>query len=180
VGVSVRFSDGQRAKCQEWLASRSRATLLANTRTAEPSSLARLSLRSSHSFLRSSVSFVRRAARSNSFLLAASDSASVHPLRTVILDSILIVRLMSRIQRPLLPFAGGLEPHPGYEESNRRWAALWQRHDAVAQILYDRPVGTWSQVSELAEIAWLHAQKEEVEMGHPTWRYSLERQRPAR
>jgi prolyl oligopeptidase PreP (S9A serine peptidase family) len=68
----------------------------------------------------------------------------------------------------------------GYEESNRRWAALWHRHDAVAQVLYDRPVRTWSQVSEFAEIAWLHAQKEEEEMGDPSWRYSVNTGRLAR
>jgi hypothetical protein len=58
-----------------------------------------------------------------------------------------------------------------YDERNRRWTHLWGRHHAVAQVLYDRPVRNWSQVSELAEVAWFHAQKEEEELGDPSWRY---------
>jgi hypothetical protein len=49
----------------------------------------------------------------------------------------------------------------GYQESQRRWAALIDRYDAVSQRLFAKRRLNWGHVAELAEVAWFWAPKEE-------------------
>jgi hypothetical protein len=58
-----------------------------------------------------------------------------------------------------------------YEEQCRQHRALWSHYNTAASTLHRRPATTWAHVSDLAESAWFHAQKEEVEVGDPDWRY---------
>lgn len=59
----------------------------------------------------------------------------------------------------------------GIDGSQKWWRALYDRHELLAERLYSRPVKTWGQVAEFAEIAWFRTPKEEIKVGPPDRRF---------
>jgi hypothetical protein len=55
-----------------------------------------------------------------------------------------------------------LQTKLGYDESQKRYAALIRRYGAVAQQLAAKKILSWEHVAELAEVAWFWAPKAEA------------------
>ena len=58
-------------------------------------------------------------------------------------------------------------PHGAYELRNRLWRECALEYKALARVVLERPVQSWSQAVEMAEICWRHYPK--VWVGPPTW-----------